>query len=423
MVGAARPGWSCGDRQIFLRLVRRDLGEDLCALVHRAPQRTSARVTRPLAGIALAVCAFALYLALAIRLDASTYFTVDNLAFDFDPLRNIIELFKAGAPSDFRHPLLWVLRPLMQGLLHLGLPLNLTVSLVFAAVGAATVFVIFTCTGALGVMPLEGVLLTAFFAISSTPLFVALVPESYGLSALGLSVLYLMVMQRRDDPSRWRRTRFAVAVYLFGVTFTNVVQAAIAETVIWFRQLPLLAAIARLSSYAVILGVLIVLAIVASVNWPYFLHDPVVALKQLYWAGSLHGEEKVSFATLLRTFFVYSFVAPDFTSVPLPNGEATMLDFRDFRMTIIGLAAMLLWLALLAIGFLAGLRDRTNRTLFLSAAGAVLLNLLMHISVQYRGSVYIYAAHLHVPIFMMALFAGRIGSQHGGASAGRSLQA
>ncbi|HME28094.1 MAG TPA: hypothetical protein VKI44_43360, partial [Acetobacteraceae bacterium] len=61
------------------------------------------------------------------------------------------------------------------------------------------------------------------------------------------------------------------------------------------------------------------------------------------------------------------------------------------------------------------LRDRVNRTVFLSAAAAILVNLLMHLSVQYRASVYIYAAHLHVPIFVMALFAGRSGGSRGGA--------
>src|SRR5262249_1187181 len=109
MVGATRT-----DRRAvitsFIQSVRLDLGEDLRALVHGAPPRKSAHVRRPLVCIALAACAFALYLALAIRLDAGAYFTVDNLAFDFDPLRNITELFKAGAPTDFRHPLLWALR-------------------------------------------------------------------------------------------------------------------------------------------------------------------------------------------------------------------------------------------------------------------------------------------------------------------------
>src|SRR6202041_2486154 len=92
------------------------------------------------------------------------------------------------------------------------------------------------------------------------------------------------------------------------------------------------------------LAALLILAAAACIDWPAFLHDPVLALKSAYWASAEHGEEKASFVTLVETFLGYSFIAPDFTAVPLPNGEATMLDFRDFRMTPIGLASLVLWL-------------------------------------------------------------------------------
>jgi hypothetical protein len=93
-----------------------------------------------------------------------------------------------------------------------------------------------------------------------------------------------------------------------------------------------------------------------------------------------------------------------------------MLDFRDFRMTTIGLGAFVLWLVLLTMGFFTVLRDRANRTVVVSAAAAIIVNLLIHLSMQYRASVYIYAAHLHVPIFVMALFAGCSSSRRGGAA-------
>jgi len=400
----------------FIGLVRRDLGADLHALVHWTPHRRPPHAVRSLVGAALAGGAFTLYMALAIRLDSGGYFAVDNLAFDFDPLTKTAIMFNGEISGGIRHPLLSALRPLAEVVLYLGLPLNLTMSLSFAAVGAVTVFVVFACTAPLGVALPEGILLTGFYAISSTPVFLSLVPESYGLSALGLWLLYLVVLKRQDAPASYARTRFAVALYLFGVTITNIVQPAIAEIVIWFRRLPPMAAVARLSSYALILGVLIALAVLASINWHYFLHDPLLATKEAYWQSTEHGEEKASFAVLLKTFFLYSFVAPDFTSVPLPNGEATMLDFRDFRMATIGLGSLVLWLILLTIGFFTALRDRANRTVFLSVAAAIIVNLLIHLSVQYRASVYIYAAHLHVPIFVMALFAGRSGVRRGGAA-------
>ncbi len=394
----------------FLALVRRDLGEDLRAFVQPLPRARSPRAHHWITGVALFAAALAVYFALALRLDAGAYFAVDNFAFDFDPARYIDMLFTgATASGGIRHLLLPLLRPVTRAMLHLGLPPNVAISLFFAVIGAATVPVVYALAACLSVPLLESVLFTVFFALSSTPLFVALVPESYGLSALGLALLYVVVLKRQAAPERWLRGRFVLALYLFGVTTTNIVQAGIAEMVIWLRRLPPLQALSRLSSYGVLLGVLLMLAIVASVNWPFFLHDPVQGLKAAYWAGAEHGEEKASFGTVLETFLAYSFVAPEFTSVPLPNGEATMLDFRDFRMTPTGLAALVLWLALLATGIVAALRDRENRTLFLSLAIAVIVNLLLHTKVQYRASVYIYAAHLHLPIFAIALFAGRYG--------------
>jgi hypothetical protein len=399
----------------FLALVRRDLGEDLRALVASPMPAMPLKGADRIIGAVLFVAAFALYLALALRLDAGAYFAVDNFAFDFDPARYIEMLFSAaGGSGGIRHPFLPAVRPITHAALHLGLPLNVAIGLVFVTIGAVTVPVVYGLAAALAVPRLECVLFTVFFALSSTPLFLSLVPESYGLSALGLCVLYVAVVRRQAAPERWLRGRFVLALYLFGVTTTNIVQAGIAEMVIWLRRLPPLQALSRLASYGVILGVLLILAVAACIDWPSFLHDPVQSLKEAYWAGAEHGEEKASFAAVLKTFLGYSFIAPEFTAVPLPNGEATMLDFRDFRMSGGGLVALALWLIVLAAGIFAGLRDRENRTLFLSLAIAILVNLLLHTKVQYRASVYIYAAHLHVPIFVMALFAGRHGGARGG---------
>ncbi|MBV8652201.1 MAG: hypothetical protein JO255_12090 [Alphaproteobacteria bacterium] len=401
----------------FLALVRRDLGEDLRALVGPPgpKQPRPAGGSHWILSAVLWIAAFALYFGLGLRLDSGAYFAVDNFAFDFDPQRFTDVLFTgAGSGNGIRHPFLSALHLVTHAALHLGLPLNVTISLVFAAVGAATVPVVYGLAAALAVPPLERVLFTVFFALSSTPLFLALVPESYGFSALGLAVLYLVVLKRQVVPERWLRARFVLALYLFGVTTTNIVQAGIAEMVIWLRALAFLPAVARLASYGILLGILLALGVAAVIDWPALIHDPVGSVKAAYWASAEHGQEKASFAMLLKTFFGYSFIAPEFTAVPLPNGEATMLDFRDFRMTTGGLVAFALWLIVLAVGILAGLRDRENRTLFLSLAIAILVNLLLHTTVQYRASVYIYAAHLHIPIFVMALLAGRHGGARGG---------
>ena len=75
------------------------------------------------------------------------------------------------------------------------------------------------------------------------------------------------------------------------------------------------------------------------------------------------GAEKEGLLTIVKTFFAYAFVAPEFTMVPLSNGEPGMLDFRDFRMSGFGLLALGLWVLLLASGMVRAITDRRNRRL------------------------------------------------------------
>jgi hypothetical protein len=392
---------------LLVRL-RRDLTEDLSALT---PSRWRSQASSPArwrAGVLLATSAFALYLVLGLRLGAGAFFLANNLAFDFDPSTYIGALFGDGASiNGLRHPFLVMLRPVCQLLLFIGLPTKIAVSVFFAATGAITVLVGFAYMVRFGIPLFESLLLSCFLAISSTPLFLALIPDSYGLSALGLSLLYLITLQRRDDPARYLGARFVLALYLFGITASNVVQAGIAEMFLWFRHLPWLQSIARILSYCLLLGVLLMLATLARIDFTSFFSDPILALKHIYWAGSLPGEEQASIGDLVRTFFAYSFIAPEFTAVPMPNGEPTMLDFRDLQMGPIAGAALALWCLLFVKGLVAGLRDRGNRSLLLTLGTVILINLLLHVHMQYRASVYLYAAHLHFAILAVALFAVR----------------
>jgi hypothetical protein len=399
----------------ILARLRSDLAEDLSALT---PSRWRVRAS-PAAhwrgGILLAMSAFILYLALGLRLGAGAFFLANNFAFDFDPSTYIGLLFGDGTSFNaLRHPLLVMLRPVCQVLLFIGLPTKIAVSVFFAATGALTVLVGFAYMLRFGIPLFESLLMSGFLAISSTPLFLALIPDSYGLSGLGLSLLYLVTLQRRDDAARHLGARFVLGLYLFGITASNIVQAGIAEIFLWFRHLPWLQALARIWSYCLLLGVLLVLAILARIDLASFLHDPVLALKHIYWAGSLPGEEQASLGDLVRTFFAYSFIAPEFTAVPMPNGEPTMLDFRDLRMNPIAEVALVLWLSLLISGFVAALRDQSYRFLFLILTAVILINVVLHVHMQYRASVYLYAAHLHFAIFAVALFAVRDSASAGG---------
>ena len=80
-----------------------------------------------------------------------------------------------------------------------------------------------------------------------------------------------------------------------------------------------------------------------------------------------------------------------------------MLDFRSFLYTSTEQLACLAWLVFALLGTLMGLRHASYRTLAAALLVVVALNLALHLDYQFRGSLYIYAAHLHFPVFALGM--------------------
>jgi hypothetical protein len=126
------------------------------------------------------------------------------------------------------------------------------------------------------------------------------------------------------------------------------------------------------------------------------LADPVLALKEIYWLRT-KGERTGAFQ-VARTFLAYSFVSPEYDFVHLPEG-IDMRDFRGWRFSGIGTAAVWCWLAFLFSGTVAALAHPRMRWLAAGMVTALLLNIVFHFDFQFRGSLYIYAAHMHFLLF------------------------
>jgi hypothetical protein len=362
--------------------------------------------------VAIGVVVFWAYFLLGLRLAHGDYFQANNFAFDYDAATYVRSFFGDGGAFILRHPFVAALRPFCKAALALGIPLPAAISGFFAAIGALTVSVAYLCFANLGLGLPERLLLAAFFALSSCQAINGIVADSFGLSGLGLAILYFLFLKRANDPARAPVARYGVAVYLFGITVSNLVQPVIAEVVLWFGRVSPLAFVRRLFVSGLILGGLLLAGMLLFVPWGTL--PPLQLVRHYYWESQFHGAEMVGLWTVLKSFVAYTFVAPEFTMVPLPNGEPGMLDFRDFRMSGTGLWALGLWLALLASGIACAVSDRQQRRLAAFLGLVVGINLVIHHYVQFRLSVYLYGSHVQLAILLVAALALRMSSRRGG---------
>ncbi|GAB4525738.1 MAG: hypothetical protein Tsb0010_09350 [Parvularculaceae bacterium] len=368
------------------------------------------RMTDARISLALFAAAFALYAAFALRIAQGDFLDYFNLAFDVDPRRYAQELTRSWAawPPDYggpKHPLLFVFRPFAEPFLWLGFDWKEAASLTAALFGAGAVAIAYAFLRTLQIARPDAAMLACLYALSSAQLFNAFITESYVFSLFALALVWRIVAARLEAPQRFRRLRYVAPILTFGITTTNVVQAAIAEAALRFQQSPPREAIVNLIRFGIICGAItLALLILAfpSGMWQIATH-PADALRVLLWSQT--KGDTVGLPMMFATYFGYAFVAPEFTIVELPGG-APMLDFRQFAMGAAGWPALALWAALLGAGCwrAAHLRD-ARRFLVWGLAAALAVNLILHMRYQFRGSIFLYAPHMSFVIFALAAFA------------------
>lgn len=350
----------------------------------------------------LGAAALALYVALGLRLARGDYLDYYNLAFDFDPAR-FVSTFALSPPDpgNFKHPLILLLRPLAWPFLAAGLDPKQASAMVMSAFGGGTVALCYLFLRVIRSGRPEAAALTGLFAVTGTQLFTSIIVESYGPAGFGLTALWLVTAARLADgrPRLW--WRYAIGVFCFGVTLTNVMQVFVAELLVSLRSVGLIQAIRRAIVFGLVLACII--AVLAVFVWfdalRTALADPVLALKQIYWLQTKGA--RTGWFQVPRTFLAYSFVSPEYDFLHLPEG-IDMRDFRGWRFSGIGTAAVWCWLVFLAVGVVGAVTHPRTRWLAGGMATALLLNLVFHLDFQFRGSLYIYAAHMHFLVFGLA---------------------
>jgi hypothetical protein len=351
---------------------------------------------------ALGCVGLALYAVLGLRLARGQYFDYYNLAFDFDPARYVSTLALAGPdPGNFKHPLILLLRPLAWPFLAAGLDPKQASVMVMAGFGGATVAVCFLFLRVIRAGLPEAAALTVLFAVTGTPIFTSIIVEAYGPAGFGLAALWLVTARRLDDGKSRTWQRYAIAVFSFGVTLTNVMQVFVAELLVSLRVAGPIEAVRR----AIVFGLILtgMLAVLGAFVWHdallAALTDPVLAMKEIYWLRTKGF--RVGAFEVVRTFVAYSFVSPGYDTLHLPEG-IEMRDFRGWHFTALGLAAVWCWLLFLASGAAGALAHPRTRWLATGMAAALALNIVFHLDFQFRGSVYLYASHMHFLVFGLA---------------------
>ncbi len=365
-----------------------------------APRRASRRADIVVA-VMLAVVAGAIYAALALRLAQGQFLAYFNLAFDFDPTR-YMDLMGSAAyeRGGVKHPLVLALRALAWPARGWGATPGEAAGLAMAAVGGATVALVFLFLRSIGARRPEAVALAALFAVSASQVITAMIAEAYGPAGFGIALVWLVASIRLHDPSRARVARYVAAVIGFGITTTNVLQSAIAEGLVWVRHRGVLGAIRPMLVFGATLGAVLVVLIllVWHAELLAMLDDPVGAAKQAYWQRT--KGEKEGLVTVVVRLAGFVVAAPDFTIVPIPGG-IQMWDFRDPVFPGLALPAAVLWHAFWLAGTVAFLANPRTRWLGAGLVAALAANIVLHLDFQFRGSLFLYAGHVNFLVFAL----------------------
>jgi hypothetical protein len=372
-------------------------------------------------GSAMAIVCGLGYGWLAVVLSQSHYGNVDNLAFDFDARLYLCTYVDSPMTmGGIKHPLIVLLRPLVQALIYLGIPPRAAAGLPMAAIGGVGIGLWYLFLRAILVARIIAIPFALRFAVSATQLFVSMIPEAYGPAGLALIGLWLLTSRRLASPTAGGFWRYVVAFATFGITITNVAQSFIAEFLIWLRNDTIPGAVRRTVVFGLRLSVLLALPLLViwhSVVWQA-VSDPVHWLKSAWWLQTFG--EKARVPAILMTFLEYVTVAPDYVWVPIVDGW----DMRDFRAPLyspIGFTAVAGWSLLLACGLVCGLRDRGMRWLTAGMLFAFAFNVLLHTRFQFRLSLFIYTSHVLILVFGMAAGAARAASRHRGTTTAMGL--
>ncbi len=373
--------------------------------------------------IGLAVFLFHLWHVPAIA--RAAIFQKSNLAFDFDINRFVALWGDSPFPTvenesyyATRHPLAVLVRLICRPLVGLGLDAHQAACSVAALTAAISAVLAFRIARAMGLGRCLAAVMTALWVFSTASLFLGVLPETYGLAFIALSLQFLLAIHWSQGREPALAARIAVAVASFGITITNVVLSGLSELICRLsRQSPRKALLGTAGFSAAVTVIGVILGAASLHVWPVdYTEGSKSAMKQIYWdaTSAERTTQRQSAAGVTWTFGAIAFVSP--APARFPSGvpdNPYLWDLRGSQYGVTGWIAVLGWLGLLLLGVVAAVRDRELRPVWIIAAVWIALNVGLHTYWQFRDTVFLYSAHSHIGFFVLALAGARWAQRRG----------
>ncbi len=341
----------------------------------------------------------------------------DNLAFDFDVGRFVAMWTQTPLPGTayedyfvIRHTMVVFLRLVCLPLVWLGMKPDVVAGGVAAICAAASAMLTFHIARKLEIRRELAWIMTALWSLSAASLVLGVLPEAYGLAFVAIACQLLVAINWTLGRPPSFAARTAAAVASLGITVTNVVLSGVIEFFCRIVGEPFRKALWNSIKFGALVGVIgLVLSFIAFQIWPVpHIDSSGQAARYLYWAAAKNeGVDNVSVVNPAWSFTASSFVAPQLAPYPTGIDNGHLYDLRGFNFTPAGWAGVLGWLGLLLLGMQAAARDRKFRTVWIIAAVWVLGNIGLHSFWHYRNSIFIYASHSHLAVFILALAGAR----------------
>ncbi len=301
-----------------------------------------------------------------------------------------------------RHALSLATRPLCLALLPVaGTPALALMALTALCAGVATALA-YALAAVWCATETDRVLLALGYATSIHPLLLGVIPETFGFALCGIGLHFVWLAQRGGQPLT-SGPRAAASLFLnLGFTVTNAGLNLVSSAVMSWQRMPWrrwLALEARTWLLACAAMAAVVVAS-AAIYAPQLLAAAGSTPQHVWWTINMARGETASLAMVVCTFVLYSFVAPALSTVQLAAPDShPMLDFRSFQFSAIGGTALALWTLAMVLSVAWAWRVQSLRRLLLVVGIWLLINIALHASWQYRGSVFIYGPHTSFALF------------------------
>lgn len=382
------------------------------AVAREILERARSHIKLPL-GIAL--CCWALYMATGFRLAMTDAFSKNELLFDADVhvvIQNVTSFYSDHTHGN-AHPLVLVLFNPPGVLLASALRSPERAAVVITSFcGSIAVALAYLFLRSADVSKGPALLWTLAFALSASHLFFSSVPETYGLSTLGLAAIYLAAARSPGNVV----TNLLPGAYMLGITATNIIYASVAFLCgAWQKTRDARAAFYRLAFFLVAVGLLVfplnMVQVIAYRTWPYFL--PWAYQSKLSWVVPVDGVSDIlgRLSLLLRALFLDGMVAqqPFLRNVGQPFDESSraLLEVvmgRGASPAVVsppaglgyhyevGLMAAVVWIAVMFTAAFRFLRSRARRTpLAVSLLIGIVLSGILHF--RFGNDLFLYSAH------------------------------